>query len=57
MIAIIRNGCDLMGISSDLQQIVIGVIIIGAVAVDVIRARADAKAKRMAVAQANMESK
>ena len=57
MIAIIRNGCDLMGISSDLQQIVIGVIIIGAVAVDVVRARADAKAKRMAVAQANMESK
>ena len=57
MIAIIRNGCDLMGISSDLQQIVIGAIIIGAVAVDVVRARADAKAKRMAVAEANMEAK
>ncbi len=57
MIAIIRNGCDLMGISSDLQQIVIGAIIIGAVAVDVIRARADAKAKRLAVAKANQEAK
>ena len=57
MIAIIRNGCDLMGISSDLQQIVIGAIIIGAVAVDVFRSRADAKAKRLAVAQANAEAK
>lgn len=47
----------LMGISSDLQQIVIGAIIIGAVAVDVIRARADAKAKRLAVAKANQEAK
>ncbi|MGI6117008.1 MAG: ABC transporter permease [Bilifractor sp.] len=57
MIATIRNGCDLMGISSDLQQIVIGAIIIGAVTVDVFRTRADAKAKRLAVAKANQEAK
>ena len=37
--------------------IVIGAIIIGAVTVDVFRSRADAKAKRPAVAQANAEAK
>ena len=55
MIAVIRNGCDLMGISSDLQQIVLGAIIIIAVFIDVVRGQMDAKAKRLAVAQNQAE--
>lgn len=50
LIAVIRNGCDLMGISSDLQQIVLGAIIIIAVYIDVVRGQMDAKAKRLAIA-------
>jgi ribose transport system permease protein len=50
MIAVIRNGCDLFGVSSDLQQIVIGAVIIIAVFIDVLRGQMDAKAKRLAVA-------
>jgi ribose transport system permease protein len=49
MIAVIRNGCDLMGVSSDLQQIVIGAVIVLAVFVDVLRSKAEAKAKRLAI--------
>lgn len=51
MIAVIRNGCDLIGVSSDLQQIVIGAVIIAAVYIDVLRGQMDAKAKRLAIAQ------
>lgn len=51
MIAVIRNGCDLIGISSDLQQIVIGAIIIIAVFIDVLRGQMDAKSKRLAIAK------
>ena len=53
MIQIIRNGCNLLGVSSDLQQIVIGAIIIIAVFIDVVRTAMEAKAKRLAVAKAN----
>lgn len=51
MIAVIRNGCDLLGVSSDLQQIVIGAVIIVAVYIDVLRGQMDAKAKRLAIAK------
>lgn len=51
MIAVIRNGCDLIGISSDLQQIVIGTVIIVAVFIDVVRGQMEAKAKRLAIAK------
>ena len=53
MIQVIRNGCNLLGVSSDLQQIVIGAIIIIAVFIDVVRTAMEAKAKRLAVAKAN----
>ena len=55
LIAVIRNGCDLMGISSDLQQIVLGAIIIIAVYIDVVRGQMDAKAKRLAIASNQAE--
>ena len=51
MIAVIRNGCDLIGVSSDLQQIVIGAVIVIAVFIDVLRGQMDAKAKRLAIAK------
>lgn len=53
MITVIRNGCNLMGVSSDLQLIVIGAIIVIAVFVDVVRSRMEANAKRLAVAKNN----
>lgn len=52
-ITIIRNGCNLLGVSSDLQLIVIGAIIVLAVFVDVVRGQMEAKAKRLAVVKAN----
>jgi ribose transport system permease protein len=52
MITVIRNGCNLIGISSDLQQIVIGSVIIIAVFIDVVRSRMEARAKRLAVSKA-----
>ncbi len=51
IITVIRNGCNLLGVSSDLQQIVIGGVIVVAVYVDVVRGRLDARAKRLAVAK------
>lgn len=51
MITVIRNGSNLVGISSDLQQIVIGAVIIVAVTIDVVRSSLEARAKRLAVAQ------
>ena len=53
MIQVLRNGCNLLGVSSDLQQIVIGAIIIIAVFIDVVRTAMEAKAKRLAVAKEN----
>ena len=53
MITVIRNGCNLLGVSSDLQQIVIGAVIILAVFIDVVRTRMEAKAKRLAVIKEN----
>jgi len=42
MMAVLRNGCNLVGIPNYIQNIVIGAIIIGAVAVDRIRTRTNA---------------
>jgi len=50
-IQIVRNGCNLLGVSTDLQQIVIGAVIVIAVFIDVIRNHMEAKAKRLAVAK------
>lgn len=54
-IQIVRNGCNLLGVSTDLQQIVIGAVIVIAVFIDVLRTQADAKAKRLAVANKDKE--
>jgi len=51
MITVIRNGCNLLGVSSDLQQIVIGFVIVVAVYVDVLRGMFEARSKRLAVAK------
>ena len=51
IITVIRNGCNLLDVSNDLQQIVIGAVIVVAVYVDVVRDRLDARAKRLAVAK------
>ena len=48
LIAMIRNGLNLMGASNDVQYIVIGAVIILAVTVDVFRNKAEAKARKMA---------
>ena len=51
IITVIRNGCNLLGVSSDLQQIVIGAVIVIAVYIDVVRGNLEARAKRLAIAK------
>jgi ribose transport system permease protein len=51
MITVIRNGCNLLGVSSDLQQIVIGAVIVVAVFIDVVRGRLELRGKRLAAAK------
>ncbi len=51
LIAIIRNGLNLMGTSNDVQYIVIGAVIILAVTIDVMRGKIEAKARKMAAAE------
>lgn len=48
IIAIIRNGLTLLGAQSDAQFIVIGLVIIIAVLIDVIRGSMEARARRLA---------
>lgn len=48
LIATIRNGLNLLGTKNDVQYIVIGAVIILAVAIDVIRNKMEAKARRLA---------
>lgn len=43
IIAVLRNGLNLMNITSDLQKTIIGIVIIAAVFVDVLRQRASKK--------------
>lgn len=56
MIQILRNGLNLLGQSSDVQAVVIGVVIIAAVYLDVKRSAMDAKARRSAQAKAHAAS-
>lgn len=48
IMAVIRNGLNLMGASNDLQYIVIGAVIILAVTIDVVRNKMEANAQKMA---------
>lgn len=48
LMAVIRNGLNLMGASNDVQYIVIGAVIIVAVTIDVVRNKMEAKARRLA---------
>lgn len=45
IISVLRNGLNLLGVSADLQTVAIGLVIIGAVYVDVLRRRAEQKVK------------
>lgn len=45
IMAVLRNGLNLLGVSAEWQTVAIGVVIIGAVYVDVIRRRAQAKSQ------------
>jgi len=48
LMAVIRNGLNLLGASNDVQYIVIGAVIIIAVAIDVTRNKMEARARKMA---------
>ena len=48
IMAVIRNGLNLMGASNDVQYVVIGAVIILAVTIDVVRNKMEAKARKMA---------
>jgi len=48
LMAVIRNGLNLIGASNDIQYIVIGAVIILAVTIDVVRNKMEAKARKMA---------
>ena len=48
IIITLRNGFTLLSISSAVQNMVLGLVIIGAVLLDVTRERMEAKARRMA---------
>ena len=47
LIALVRNGMNLLSISSDMQTIVLGAIIILAVFVDVVRSGGFARVKKI----------
>ncbi|MDR0924880.1 MAG: ABC transporter permease [Hungatella sp.] len=49
IIAVIRNGLNLLGASTDVQYVVIGLVIILAVLIDVMRAKAEANARKQAM--------
>ena len=51
LIAMIRNGLNLMGASNDVQYIVIGAVIILSVTIDVLRGKIEAKARKMVAAE------
>lgn len=51
LMAVIRNGLNLLGASNDIQYIVIGAVIILAVTIDVVRNKMEAKARKMAAAK------
>ena len=51
IIAVLRNGFTLLSIESSLQNVVLGLVIILAVLMDVIRASSEAKRRRLAAAK------
>ena len=53
IIGVLRNGFTLLAIDSALQNVVLGLVIILAVFMDVTRERMEAKARRMAAANAS----
>ncbi|HBM80574.1 MAG TPA: sugar ABC transporter permease, partial [Clostridiaceae bacterium] len=48
IMAILRNGLNLLGVSADYQSVAIGIVIVGAVYVDVLRREAEKKVKTQA---------
>ena len=56
LVQIVRNGLNLLGQQSDVQQVVIGIVVILAVFIDVRRGALDTKAKRAAQAEAHNAS-
>ena len=56
LIAIIRNGLNLLGAQTDMQYIVIGCVIILAVLVDVIRSNAEITSRRKERAKGKLEA-
>lgn len=48
LMAVIRNGLNLMGSGNDIQYIVVGAVIILAVTIDVVRNKIEANARKMA---------
>lgn len=46
IMAVLRNGLNLLSVSPEMQTVAIGIVIIGAVYVDVLRQRAASKARR-----------
>lgn len=57
LVQIVRNGLNLLGQQSDVQQVVIGAVVIIAVYIDVRRSAMDAKAKRAEQAKAHVAVK
>lgn len=55
LIGVINNGLDLLGAQTDSKMLVIGGVIIGAVYLDVVRNKAEEKARRLAQAKAKGE--
>ena len=50
IIAVLRNGFTLLSIDSAVQNMVLGLVIIGAVLMDVMRQEMEAKRRRLAAA-------
>lgn len=51
LIAVIRNGLNLISAQTDVQYIVIGAVVIMAVFIDIVRGNAEARSRRFAMAQ------
>lgn len=52
LIAVINNGLDLLGAQTDAKFMVVGAVIVGAVALDVFRTKSEEKSRRLAQAKA-----
>lgn len=52
LIAVLNNGLNLLGAKSDVQQMILGLVVIGAVFIDVVRGQQEAKSRRLAQARA-----